>query len=146
MRDLDWRVVRELLALRAHFREFFERALLPSSPPALSATALEPAADVWESDSELVVELELPGVSRSAVTARLEDTRLVVSGTFPDPPGTTGTFLRLERPRGPFQRVITLPSPVRGTPAATLRAGVLEVRMDKEAPGRRRIPVEPEAP
>ncbi len=144
MRDLDWRVVRELLALRAHFREFFERAMLPSSPPALSAAALEPAADVWESEQELVVEVELPGVSGSGVTARLEESNLVVSGTFPDASGGAGTFLRLERPRGPFHRVIALPSPVQGTPAATLKAGVLEVRLTKTAPGRRRIPVRPE--
>ena len=144
MRDLDWRVVRELLALRAHFREFFERAMLPSSHPALSTAALEPAADVWESAQELVVEMELPGVCGADVTARLEESRLVVSGTFPDPSGAGGTFARLERPRGPFQRVIELPSPVRGTPAATLKAGVLEVRLTKATPGRRRIPVHPE--
>ena len=62
MGDLDWRVVRELMAVGERLREVVERALLPPSSVALTRpVTFEPLVDVWENDTEVIVEAELPG-------------------------------------------------------------------------------------
>jgi HSP20 family molecular chaperone IbpA len=70
----------------------------------------------------------------------------VLSGELPAAAEGSSTFLRIERYRGPFRRVVHLPAEVAGEPAATLRAGVLQVRLPKRTSQRRRIAVDREAP
>jgi HSP20 family protein len=148
MADVDWRSVRELMALRTRLKELVERAMLPdTSIVSGSAPPFECPVDVWESESEVVVEAELPGASADDVEARLEGDSLVLSGELPGPPeGSSSTFMRIERYRGPFRRVVHLPGEVAGQPVATLRSGVLQVRLPKQPSRRRRIAVERETP
>ena len=142
MGDLDWRAVRELMALAERLREATERALLPpSAVPLGQPAAFEPAIDVWESETEIIVEAELPGVSPADVDLRLEGGALVLSGHVAETGENPGAYLRIERPRGRFHRAVKLPESVSGEPQATLRGGVLEVRLPKTAPARRRVPV-----
>ncbi len=140
--ELDWRVLRELLELRARFRDMLERALLRSSPglPAASPS-FEPPGDVWESEGEVVVEVELPGARAGDVEVRLEGSELLISGDLTREPAEGGQFLRVERSRGPFHRRVPLPADVGGEPRATLHAGVLEVRLQRAERGGGRIAV-----
>jgi HSP20 family protein len=142
MHDRDWQVLRELMELRTRFTSVLERVMM-TPPPNLSATssAFEPAVDIWETDTGLVVEVELPGARSDAVEVRLEQHQLIVSGQLPSSPGVEGRHLCVERPRGRFHRAIPLPADVAGEPAATLSAGVLEVRLRRSGGRRRRIAV-----
>jgi HSP20 family protein len=142
MGDLDWRVVRELMAVGERLREVVERALLPSSPVALTrSVTFEPLVDVWENDTEVIVEAELPGSRSGDIDLRLEGGSLVLSGELPESAQPRGSYLRIERPRGRFHRVVSLPADVAGEPRATLRGGVLRVRMPKASASRRRVSV-----
>ncbi len=142
MGDLDWRAVRELMAAGERLRDVVERALLPSSPTAVvRPTAFEPPIDVWETESEVIVEVELPGSRSENVDLRLEDGTLVLSGALPEPPQRHGTYLRIERPRGRFRRAVVLPAEVAGEPRATMRGGVLQVRLPKAPRGLRRVDI-----
>ncbi len=142
MADLDWRTVRELMALRARLKELMERALLPNTPVlAGGVPSFECPVDVWENDAEVVVEAELPGAATENVEARLDGDSLVLTGDLPAPPEGRSAYLRIERYRGPFRRVVPLPAEVSGEPVATLHAGVLQVRLPKQASRRRRIAV-----
>jgi HSP20 family protein len=142
MGELDWRVVRELMAVGERLRQVVERALLPSSPVALTRQAtFEPSVDVWENDSEVLIEAELPGSRSGDIDLRLEGGSLVLSGQLPEKAEPTSSYLRVERPRGHFHRVIALPTDVTGEPRATLRGGVLQVRLPKAAPTRRRVSI-----
>jgi len=142
MPEASWHALRELLALRARFDEFFERALLPASPLSAAGAvgATEPPVDIWEDERHLVVEVEVPGVAASDLELRLEGDELVLAGTtvLADPPGCS--YLRVERPRGPLRRRVRLPVPVTGEPRAALSGGVLTVTMERASP-LRRIPV-----
>lgn len=142
MGDLDWRVVRELMAVGERLREVVERALLPSSPVALTRpVTFEPLVDVWENDTEVIVEAELPGSRSGDIDLRLEGGSLVLSGELPESAQPRGSYLRIERPRGRFHRVVSLPADVAGEPSATLRGGVLRVRMPKATASRRRVSI-----
>ncbi len=142
MGDLDWRVVRELMDVGERLREVVERALLPSSPVAVTRPAtFEPPIDVWECREEVIVEAELPGSRSDEIELRLEGNTLVLSGELPENPEPHGAFLRIERPRGRFHRTVTLPVDVAGTPTATLKGGVLRVRLPKTDAGRKRVTI-----
>jgi HSP20 family protein len=142
MGDLDWRVVRELMAVGEHLREVVERALLPSSPVAVTQpAAFEPPIDVWETDTELIVEAEIPGSRSDDVGLRLEGSSLVLSGELPDVAEPRGAYLRIERPRGRFHRTVTLPVEVTGEPRATMRGGVLQVRLPKSRRTHHRVEI-----
>jgi HSP20 family protein len=142
MGDLDWRVVRELMAVGERLREVVERALLPSSPVAVAQPAtFEPPIDVWESDSEVIVEAELPGSRSADIELHLEGNSLMLSGKLPESSEPRGTYLRIERPRGRFHRVVALPVDVAGSPTAALRGGVLQVRLPKAGGSRRRVSI-----
>ncbi|MGD1147232.1 MAG: Hsp20/alpha crystallin family protein [Thermoanaerobaculaceae bacterium] len=147
MGDLDWRAVRELMALAKRLREATERALLPAAAVPLGhPAAFEPAVDVWEGDGEIIVEAELPGVSGGDIVLRLDGHTLVLSGRLPEFNDRRGAYLRIERPRGRFHRLVRLPGDVSGEPQATLRGGVLEVRLFKAASSHRRVAVAREGP
>jgi HSP20 family protein len=142
MRDLDWRVIRELAELRTRFREVLERAMLPCPPAVMTSSgAFEPVADVWETEDEVVVAVELPGAVSESVAVRLEGSTLFVSGEMPAATEASGRFLRVERPRGPFHRAIPLPAGVNGKPRAFLSGGVLQVTLPRSRPLRRRVPI-----
>jgi HSP20 family protein len=145
MQERDLRTVRELMALRARLRELMEEAVLPH-PPAAATASFEFPVDVWESASEVVVEAELPGATPDGIELHLEDSRLVISGELPGAAGGTASMLRIERYRGPFRRAVELPPERYGAPAATLHAGVLQVRLPKQSARRRRIDIDTEAP
>lgn len=86
--------------------------------------------DVYEKDGELTYEIELPGVSKEDVTARIEDDRLVVKGEIRrDESINQDSYMRMERRYGTFQKSFALP-PQAERPEqvkARLEDGVLKV-------------------
>ena len=102
---------------------------------ARTASAWIPPMSVWESDKEILIRLDLPGVARDEVQVTAQDNVLTVSGQRRE---STEARLRLrsrECPSGPFRRVMFVPSGLRsGEPLAEMKAGVLEIRIQKETP------------
>jgi HSP20 family protein len=101
-----------------------------------------PAIDVYETRTEYIVEMELPGVDGEDVKVLLFSSRLEVSG-FKRELGTPGgsRYTRLEREYGAFRRDVVVPGafePDRA--AAALENGVLTIVLQK--PPRRRRDVE----
>ncbi|MEW6335954.1 MAG: Hsp20/alpha crystallin family protein [Acidobacteriota bacterium] len=143
MTDLTWRAIRELSLLRTKFGELLEEALMSApSAAAQGAGPFEPPADVWEIEGEVVVEIEVPSARAEDIELKLEAGTLTVSGHLPPTASAGGHFVRVERPRGTFHRVVALPVEVSGAPSARLRQGVLEVRLPCAVPSKRRIVIE----
>jgi HSP20 family protein len=86
------------------------------------------AVDVFENDAELLVVADLPGVTQDKVDARIEQQRLSVSATRAD--GVT------------FERTFRVPAEVDAERVtATLKDGVVSVKLPKVGPKTRQIPV-----
>ncbi|MEW5875631.1 MAG: Hsp20/alpha crystallin family protein [Candidatus Zixiibacteriota bacterium] len=92
-----------------------------------------PPTDVWESDDEVVVLIELAGVSQSAVTLSLNDNILTVKGERRPIPNREGCcFRNMEIWTGRFERNIYLPETIDPEGVrATYRDGFLEVHVGK---------------
>lgn len=91
-----------------------------------------PAVDIRETDTELVVYAALPGLSKEDVTLEVKDHALVLSGRMKPLGSDEDSWVRRELPRGEFYRAFDLPSDVQaGKVTATMRDGVLEIRLPK---------------
>lgn len=92
-----------------------------------------PAMDVLETPDRFLVRVDLAGVGREDVEVTVEEDSLVVSGRRRRA-GRRGLRLsRREREYGAFQRTLELPPTAdRSALAASLREGVLEVRIGKK--------------
>jgi HSP20 family protein len=104
------------------------------------------AAEVTETDKEVVVRLEVPGMERDDFDLDVVDGRyLVVRGEKrAERQEQRGRYYVMERAYGSFERAIPLPAMVEeGGTSARYRRGVLQVTLPKAAAARaRRINVE----
>ena len=101
-----------------------------------------PAVDVSETDEEVVVKAELPGLTRDNLEVEVMPETLSLSGTMSqESEEKEGTYHRRERVWGRFERVIPLPAEVVSDQAkATLKDGLLEVRLPKTATAKAAMP------
>lgn len=84
-------------------RRFFELGRTADQP------CWEPPVDVFETESELLIEIALPGVAPQQVTTAVEDGALVVTGERKLPATAEPAVIRrLELPYGRFERRIPL--------------------------------------
>ncbi|HGY09790.1 MAG TPA: Hsp20/alpha crystallin family protein [Oceanithermus profundus] len=97
-----------------------------------------PAVDVLDEGETYRVLLDVPGVKAEDLELQEEGRTITVAGVRHAP---EGRYVVQARPGGYFRRVLTLPEPVvEGAAEATLKQGVLEIRIPK-AKGRS-VPVE----
>jgi HSP20 family protein len=90
-----------------------------------------PAADIVETDSAYIVEVELPGVRREDIDVALNGNELVVTGEAKERK-REGLFRRRTRKVGEFEFRVTLPGDLRdGDIEASLAHGVLSVHVPK---------------
>lgn len=98
-----------------------------------------PLVDIYETRHEVVLILEIPGMERSAdIRLSVFPDHVIVKGDVPKPEAVArnSTPARAERHTGSFERNIPMPVRVRKQHAkAVYRAGLLEVRLLKEASG-----------
>jgi HSP20 family protein len=126
MRTLErWTPVRELDQWDRRMRDLFGAVgLFP---------AFVPAANVYETDDEIVVEVDLPGFDEADVDVEISDRALVVTGRRADETeAEKRTVLVRERLETDFERRFVLPAAV-DTEHATAEYvnGVLTVHVPK---------------
>jgi len=122
------------------FSDFFVDLAGKQSPGQLAAF---PPLNVWEDGDNLFVEAELPGMTMDNVEVLIEDSDLSIKGsrTMEETEGVN--VLRQERGKGTFTRTVRLPFAIDAEHVeATLRDGVLNIKLPKAAEARpRRIEV-----
>jgi HSP20 family molecular chaperone IbpA len=101
-----------------------------------------PAADWFESDDDLILVLDTPGIDMSSLEIAHDAAQVSIRGQRENQ--TYGTGLTLERPMGTFERELEIPLAVQAdSAAAQYRAGQLEIRFSKLS---RTITIEPGTP
>ncbi len=96
----------------------------------------EPPVDVTETDTQVVLLVELAGVSKEQVELVVERNTLLLRGRRREGPHSPKRSChRLEIYWGPFERVVPLPAPVLPEATrATFADGILEVVLAKARP------------
>jgi HSP20 family protein len=107
-----------------------------------------PTVDLVETPTEVLVDVDLPGVDPAVVDVSLAGTMLTIQGPKKLSPTPEGAVAHLaERMQGPFHRTINLPAPVEpDSVTADLKYGVLKLRLLKSERARlQKIPVHNES-
>jgi HSP20 family protein len=114
------------------FEEAFGPLALLAEEP-LSITAWTPSCDVYETDNEIVVKAEIPGMKKEDVKVSIEDNLLTLSGERKFEEETKReNYRRIERSYGAFTRSFTLPPSVDTKKVtAEFKDGLLEVKLPK---------------
>ena len=114
-------------------RKEFDRLVEEFMPKEELEKVFAPAVDVYETDQELVVKVELPGVKKENVEVSIRDNNLHIRGEKKEEKEEkTEAYHRVERVYGKFERVIPLPTDVKVEDAkAEFKDGVLEIRIPK---------------
>ena len=134
-----WDPFAELSRLNQELRRFLET--WEREFPAESAGGITPLGELEEADDEYLLEFELPGIDADDVEVEVTGRRVCVSGE-PGEPKETAAKRRAGRHRGRFTFEAVLPGDVDADRAtATLREGVLTIRLPKAEARRRRIEV-----
>ena len=100
-----------------------------------------PAVDIYETaDHQVVVKVELPGVSKDEVKIVMQENMLTIRGEKKQEMESKGSnYRKVERSYGSFQRSFTLPSTVKGEKIeASFKDGVLSISLPKAEEARRK--------
>jgi HSP20 family protein len=144
MRRGRWEPLRELEAMQNEMRRLFGQMTgLSQSGAEGEAGAWLPPLDVSETESDIVLSLDLPGVPEDRIDVEVEDGTLTIGGSRERPANEGERFYRVERRFGAFSRSVPLPPGIdESRIEAAYRDGVLEVRIPKPAQAQpRRIQV-----
>jgi HSP20 family protein len=92
-----------------------------------------PAIDLQETEEELILKAQLPGVRTEELKIRVEDKSLTIAGEHQEKQCALDDFLCQELHHGVFSRVIDLPVTIdRNHAMAELVNGILTVVMPKK--------------
>lgn len=129
-----WEPFRNVTDIQGEMNRLFDTFLgRPLAGAAPSARMWMPPIDMAETDDELILTVEIPGVREKDVTVSITGDLLSIKGQRrPDDAATDRKPLHVERLYGQFERLIQLPLPVQGDRVkATFREGVLQISLPK---------------
>lgn len=102
--------------------------------PLAYGSVKKPSSDVVETDDEIIITMEMPGVSKEDIDISLTCDELSVSAKKPaEPEGEAECVHKRERSYDMFKRMIRLPCAVKNEQAkASLCKGILKISLPKE--------------
>lgn len=127
-----WDPFRELHTLQDRMNRLFEEASRGGRDHP-DAAAWSPAVDIYESEREIVVSAELPGLARDEIALSLDQNVLTLHGAraFEKAKGES-RYHRIERSYGSFTRTFTIPATVDDDAIrADFKDGVLTIVLPK---------------
>jgi|SRR5919204_5822806 HSP20 family protein len=128
-----WDPARELDSLQSEFNRLFDSVLGNSGRTDVRTRRWMPAMDLLETEDNLVLKADLPGLTREDVNIEVKDDVLTISGERrAEHQEKSDGYYRVERAFGHFSRSLTLPQGVAADAIdADFSDGVLEVRIPK---------------
>ena len=135
MAVVRWDPFRDLSMIQDRMNRLFEdagRGWRTDEPTA--TTTWSPAVDIFETEGEIVVKAELPGMERKDITLNLEKNVLTLKGERRFEKETKeDNYHRIERSYGTFSRAFSIPATVDEEQIrADYKDGVLKIVLPKK--------------
>jgi HSP20 family protein len=132
-----WDPFRDLSILQERMNRLFEDAGRGyRGDEAAATTTWSPAVDIFETENEIMVKAELPGVERKDITLSLDNNVLTLKGERRFEKETRQeNYHRIERAYGGFQRAFSIPAIVEEDKIrADYKDGILTIALPKKEP------------
>jgi HSP20 family protein len=132
MAIVRWGPTSDLHQMERDIRRIFRNLQSESDEPA-SMGVWAPPVDIYETDNEVVVRAELPGMDQKDIDIRIENNVLTIKGERRmDQHVKEDNYHRIESAYGTFTRSFTLPTTVDEENAkAEYRNGILKITLPK---------------
>ena len=126
--DREFQNIRELLELLMNEMSAGDKKLKAGSP-----LAWAPPTDVYETETEVVVTMDIAGMDARGINVLTDGNVITIRGVRREiSPRCKKQFHKLEIPVGPFQRHIPVPVPCEpGSMSTSYSKGLLEVRLKR---------------
>ncbi len=135
MTIVSWDPFREVATLQDRINRLFDDAFPRKGDPGDDANLIDwrPAVDIFETDSGVVLEVELPGVIKADVSVEVKDNILTIRGERKmENKGLAENYYRRERVYGSFRRAFNLHYVVNPEKiSARFNNGVLSIEVPK---------------
>jgi HSP20 family protein len=133
MNMVRWNPFRDMSILQNQMNRLFENALQTWPSDSDTTNGWAPAADIYETDNDLVVRADLPGVDPKEIEVRVENNVLMIRGERRfEQKDDRENFHRVERSYGAFSRAFTLAAAVDADKIqASYKNGVLTITLPK---------------
>ena len=127
---VEWNPLREM---EREMTNFFDR-----SPFSFFGMGTYPRVDVYQTENDIIVKAEMPGVSKEVLNVYVEDNLLRLSGrTKRHEEFKDENVYRTERRYGSFSRTISLPAEVKSEQVkASYNDGILSITLPKAEPSK----------
>lgn len=142
-----WEPFEGLVSLRREMDRLFENFFERSPFAGASGSTLEPAVEMADTEKNLLVKVQVPGVSKDNLHIDITDDTLTLRGEMKEEEkAQEQRYYRREFRYGTFTRTIPLPANVQADQAsAELKDGVLTITIPKGREGKaRRIQIQTE--
>ncbi|MFC2169781.1 Hsp20/alpha crystallin family protein [Acidobacteriota bacterium] len=135
MAVIRWDPFKDLITLREKMNRLFEETYsYRGEDKELVSSTWSPSVDIYETEHELVLSAEVPGISDKDIEIKIEDNTLTLKGERTLEKETQEeNYHRLERAYGSFYRSFTLPHYInQENIKAEHEKGVLKIHMPKK--------------
>jgi HSP20 family protein len=135
---IRWQPFQEVETLHRQMNQMFDELMASERQ---SATSWQPAIELQDTEDNLVLRLEIPGVDGKDIDIHVTREAVAISGEhrFEKKTQEKG-FFRSEFRYGNFQRVVPLPVPIQNDQVkADFKNGVLTLTMPKVTEARRTV-------
>ncbi len=132
MHLIPWNTVRDFDHMRRELSNWLDW------PSRVQGALLSPRVDVYQTESDVIVKAEIPGVAKEDLELYIDDNSLRLSGTTKrEQELNEENVYRTERYYGSFSRTIPFPVAVKPDEAtAEYRDGILSVTVPKVKPSK----------
>ncbi len=136
MAIIRWDPFRDIVTLRDRMNRMFEDIVTQKGEEKdIVSSSWAPSVDIYETEAELVLQAEVPGIDEKDIEINIEDNTLTIRGERKFEKETKEeNYHRIERSYGSFFRSFTLPPYVETEKVeAEHENGILKVRMPKKS-------------
>ena len=130
----------EMSSLQSQLNRMFDDVLTPASFSEFGNFSKVPAAELTNTDTALMLKLELPGIDAADINIEATAKSVSISGERRPQTSTEAGSVRTEFRYGGFSRVIPLPVKIQNTEVkAEYKDGILQLTLPKAEEEKNRV-------
>ncbi len=143
---VKWEPFRDLMVMQDRMTRLIDETLSRILKEEVGQGVWSPPVDILERGGEIVLKIDLPGLSQKEIEVRVEENTLIIQGERRlIKEALDENYIQIERPYGTFRRVFNIPRAIdQDNVKASYKDGVLQVILSRRQEGQlKQVFIEP---